>query len=319
MAEDYYQRLGVSKKASDEEIKKAYRKLAKKYHPDVNPGNKQAEEKFKQVGEAFDVLGDSKKRKLYDEFGDDAAKLGWDEKKAEQYRQYRQPRSSGNGRGAQGMPFNFDFGAQGSSAEGFDFESILGEMFNAQARGRRRGAMPGADVTARFPVTLEEAVKGGERSFSLSTGKNLTVKIPPGVATGSKIRLQGQGEPGDHGGPPGDLFLEIEVAPHPLVRREGDDLYMDLPITVQEAMVGADVRVPTFFGSGVITLKPATQSGTKVRLKGKGAPSLTGGAPGDMYLVVQVRVPEHVDAGLKKAAEALDTGYKHDVRSGLKL
>ncbi len=318
MAEDYYQRLGVSQKASDDEIKKAYRKLAKKYHPDVNPGNKQAEEKFKQIGEAFDVLGDAKKRKLYDEFGEDAAKLGWDEKKADQYRAYRNPRGrSGNG-GGQG--FHFDFGGgHAGGAEGFDFESILGEMFAAQGRGRRRGPMPGADVTAKLQVTLEEAVKGGERSFSMSTGKRLTVKIPAGVATGSKIRLQGQGEPGDHGGPSGDLFLEIEVLPHPLVRREGDDLYMDLPVTVREAMLGADVRVPTFFGSGVITLKPGTQSGVKVRLKGKGAPSLTGGAPGDMYLVVQVLVPDDADAGLKKAAEALDAGYKHDVRSGLKL
>ncbi|MBK7858803.1 MAG: DnaJ domain-containing protein [Archangiaceae bacterium] len=318
MAEDYYQRLGVSRKASDDEVKKAYRKLAKKFHPDVNPGNKQAEEKFKHIGEAFDVLGDAKKRKLYDEFGDDAAKLGWDEKKAEQYRQYKSPRA-GQSRSSGGMPFNFDFGGQAGGAEGFDFESILGEMFNAQGRGRRRSAMPGADVSARLPLELDEAVKGGERSFTLSNGKRLTVKIPPGVATGSKIRLQGQGEPGEHGGPPGDLFLEVEVAAHPMVRREGDDLYMDLPVTVREAMLGADVRVPTFFGSGTITLRPGTQSGTKVRLKGKGAPSLTGGAPGDMYLVVQVRLPEEADAALKKAAEALDAGYKHDVRSGLKL
>jgi DnaJ-class molecular chaperone len=318
MAEDYYQRLGVSQKASDDEIKKAYRKLARKYHPDVNPGNKQAEEKFKQIGEAFDVLGDAKKRKLYDEFGEDAAKLGWDEKKAEQYRAYRNPRGRAGNGGAQGFHFDFGGGHSGG-AEGFDFESILGEMFAAQGRGRRRGPMPGADVTARLQVTLEEAVKGGERSFSLSTGKRLTVKIPAGVATGSKIRLQGQGEPGEHGGPSGDLFLEIDVLPHPLVRREGDDLYMDLPVTVREAMLGADVRVPTFFGSGVITLKPGTQSGVKVRLKGKGAPSLTGGAPGDLYLVVQVLVPDEPDAGLKKAAEALDAGYKHDVRSGLKL
>ncbi|MBL8954888.1 MAG: J domain-containing protein [Myxococcaceae bacterium] len=320
MAEDYYQRLGVNRKASDDEIKKAYRKLAKKYHPDVNPGNKAAEEKFKQIGEAFDVIGDAKKRKLYDEFGEDAAKLGWDEKKAAAYRQYQSPRSRGGNAGGDG--FHFDFGDAGAGgAQGFDFESILGEMLGRQGRGggRRRGPMPGADVTARLQVTLEEAVKGGERSFSLSTGKRLTVKLPAGVDTGSKIRLQGQGESGEHGGPPGDLFLEIEVAPHPLVRREGDDLYVDLPVTVREAMFGADVGVPTFSGSGVITLKPGTQSGTKVRLKGKGAPSLTGGAPGDFYLVVQVRVPDRDDPGLKKAAEALDAGYAHDVRSALKL
>jgi DnaJ-class molecular chaperone len=180
-------------------------------------------------------------------------------------------------------------------------------------------AMAGADVTAHLTVTLEDAVRGSERNISLSSGKRLTVKIPAGVQTGSKIRLQGQGEPGEYGGPAGDLFLELEVSPHPLVRREGDDLYMDLPVTVREAMMGADVRVPTFFGSGNITLKPGSQSGLKIRVKGKGAPSLTGGSPGDMYFVVQVRVPEDGEAALKKAAEALDAGYRHDVRSGFKL
>jgi DnaJ-class molecular chaperone len=323
MAEDFYQRLGVARTASDEEIKKAYRKLARKHHPDMNPGNKAAEEKFKHVTEAFEVLSDPKKKKLYDEFGEDAQKLGWDEKKAEQFRAYRSaPRGGGFG----GQGFNFDFGNVQSTEGGVDFESILGEMFGGGAgrrgsgrRGRSPIPMAGADVMAQMTVSLEDAVRGAERSIALSTGKRLTVKIPPGVQTGSKIRLQGQGEPGDHGGPAGDLFLEIDVTPHPLVRREGDDLYMDLPVTVREAMVGADVRVPTFFGSGVITLQPGSQSGLKIRVKGKGAPSLTGGAPGDMYFVVQVRVPEGHDAGLKKAAEALDDGYQHEVRTGLKL
>jgi DnaJ-class molecular chaperone len=324
MAEDFYQRLGVARTASEEEIKKAYRKLARKYHPDVNPGNKGAEEKFKHVTEAFEVLSDPKKKKLYDEFGEDAQKLGWDEKKAAQFRQYRSA-ASGGGRGQGGagfQGFNFDFGNAGD-AEGVDFESLLGQMFGGAGGGRRRGRgpmqMPGADVTAQLQVSLEDAVRGVERSLSLSTGKRLTVKIPAGVQTGSKIRLQGQGEPGENGGPAGDLFLEIDVLPHPLVRREGDDLYMDLPVTVKEAMLGADVRVPTFFGSGNITLKPGSQSGLKIRIKGKGAPSLTGGAPGDMYFVVQVQVPVEPDAGLRKAAEALDEGYRRDVRTGLKL
>jgi DnaJ-class molecular chaperone len=323
MAEDFYQRLGVTRTASEEEIKKAYRKLARKYHPDVNPGNKGAEEKFKHVTEAFEVLSDPKKKKLYDEFGEDAQKLGWDEKKADQFRQYRSAASGGGrgGGGAQG--FHFDFGGAGEGQD-VDFESILGQMFGGGMGGGRRRArapmqMPGADVTAHLQVSLEDAVRGAERALSLSNGKRLTVKIPPGVQTGSKIRLQGQGEPGERGGPSGDLFLEIEVLPHPLVRREGDDLYMDLPVTVKEAMAGADVRVPTFFGSGNITLKPGSQSGLKIRVKGKGAPSLTGGAPGDMYFVVQVQVPADADAGLRKAAEALEAGYRRDVRAGLKL
>ncbi len=179
--------------------------------------------------------------------------------------------------------------------------------------------MPGADVSAALSVSLEDAIRGAERNLSMSSGKRLTVKIPAGVQTGSKIRLAGQGEAGEHGGPPGDLFLEVTVLPHPLVRREGDDLYMDLPVTVREAALGAEIRVPTFSGSGNITLKPGSQSGLKVRIKGRGAPSLNGGSPGDMYLVVQVRVPATADDKVKKAIEQLESGYPDDVRKSLKL
>lgn len=315
MGDDYYQRLGVSRQASADEVKKAYRKLAKKYHPDVNPGSKAAEEKFKQVNQAFDVLGDDKKRRLYDEFGEEAEKLGFDEKKAAQYRAYREQASRGGPNGFGGFG-GFDVQAEG--AEGFDFESILGQMFGQRGGRRRSGPLPGGDLSSSLQVTLAEAVKGTERQLSVN-GKRLTVKVPAGVATGSKIRLQGQGEPGERGGPAGDLFLEIEVLPHPLVRRDGDDLYLDLPVTVREAMLGGEVTVPTFSGSGTINIKAGTQSGLKIRLKGKGVPSLTGGAPGDFYLVVQVRVPQASDAALKKAAEELETGYGGNVRSGLTL
>ncbi|GMU61456.1 MAG: molecular chaperone DnaJ [Myxococcaceae bacterium] len=316
MVQDYYQRLGVARQASPEEIKKAYRRLARQYHPDHNQGDKAAEEKFKQLNEAFEVLSDGTKRKLYDEFGDDAAKLGWDEKKAEQLRAYKSGAFRGTPGGFGGAPggFRVDFGGDG----GVDFESLLGEMFGMGGRGRRAGPRAGGDLMAELEVTLQEAVLGGTRTLFVN-GRRLEVKIPPGVETGSRIRLAGQGEPGDRGGPAGDLFVDISVQQHPAVRREDKDLYLDLPVTVKEALLGAEIRVPVFGGSGTVTVKPGTQSGTRLRLRGKGVPSLKGGPPGDLYLVVQVKLPEKHDEATRKAAEALEKYYAQDVRAGLKL
>ncbi|MFZ5472101.1 MAG: molecular chaperone DnaJ [Myxococcota bacterium] len=378
MAEDYYQQLGVSRGSSNDEIKKAYRRLARKYHPDVNPGNKAAEEKFKQISSAFEVLSDPKKRKLYDELGEDAAKIGFDEKKAQAYRAYRQ-QAAGGGRG---VPF--DFGA-GVGPE-VDLGDLFGELFGRAGRGGApfEGPTRGEDMAARVQISLSDAVTGAERSLMVTrpgrcakcdgqgtSGKagtcptckgsgrsrrmvgplqmagacptcagsgrsappckvcegdglveetqRLTVKIPAGVSTGSKIRLAGQGAAGAREGPSGDLYIETEVAPHPLVRREGDDLYLDLPLTVPEAMLGAEVRVPTFTGPVTVKVPPGSQSGRKMRLKGKGVPSLKGGAPGDLYLVLQVMVPEAAGSDVRSAAEQLKAGYKGDVRAELRL
>ena len=384
MAEDYYQILGVDREASAEDVKKAYRKLARKYHPDVNPGNKAAEEKFKQVSSAFEVLSDAKKRKLYDEFGPDAEKIGFDEKKAEAYRAYKSAASSG---GAGGIPYG---------AEGFDLGDLFGDLFGgrgggaggfdpADMFGRRRSAGPerGEDLTARVQLTLNEAVSGAERTLAISrpgrcsacsgrgdsgrmgtcptcsgtgrprraglfggsgvcpncqgTGRameacpqcagagikeestRLTVKIPAGVQAGSKVRLSGQGAAGPRGGPPGDLYIETEVAEHALVRREGDDLHIDLPVTVPEAILGAEVRVPTFQGEVTVKVPPGSQSGRRMRLKGRGVPSLKGGAPGDLYLHLQVKVPEEDSAEARAAAETLSRAYRDDVRRELTL
>lgn len=309
---DYYQRLGVSRKASADEIKKAYRKLARQYHPDVNPGDKASEEKFKQVTEAFEVLSDEGKRKLYDEFGDDAAKLGWDEKKAAQYRAYRGSASTGSGRG---VPFDFEGGP-------VDFESIFGEMFGQASAGRRGGRRAGprvgGDLMATMQIGLDDAVLGATKTITIQ-GRRLEVKIPAGVETGSRIRLAGQGEPGDRGGPPGDLFVDLEVLEHSLVRRDDRDLYLDLPVTLKEAMYGAQINVPIFGGSGTVTLKPGTQSGTRLRLRGKGVPGLRGDAPGDLYLVVQVKLPESDAPALKHAVDAVEAHYEGHVRASLKL
>ena len=316
MAEDYYQRLGVSRQASDEEIKKAYRRQAKKFHPDINKA-KGAEETFKGLNSAYEVLGDKKKRALYDELGEDAEKIGFDEKKADAYRQYRAAQQADGGRRAGGSPgmggINFDFGAE-NGGNGADFESILGQMFG-QARNRPQR---GDDYTMKVQISLSEAVTGAERNLQVN-GKRLTVKIPKGVATGSQVRLQGQGGAGTKGGPAGDLLISLEVFAHPLVRREGNDLYLDLPITVGEAINGAEVTIPTFGGEGKVTIKPGTQSGLNMRLKGMSVPSLEGGAAGDLYLVIQIKVPAELDASAKKAAAEIDRAYRESVRKGLKL
>lgn len=311
MVQDYYQRLNVARGASADEVKKAYRKLAKQYHPDHNAGDKGAEEKFKALNEAFEVLSDPKKRSLYDEFGDDAAKMGWDEGKAAQYRAYR------SGGRSQGSGFPPGFSVDGA---GVDFESILSEMFGQQRRGGRRAPGPraGGDVQASLEVSLMDAVLGGEKQISLN-GKRLSVKIPAGVETGSKVRLTGQGEPGERGGPPGDLFLELTVSEHALVRREGNDLYLDLPVTAGEAALGAEINVPVFGGSGKVTIQPGTQSGTKLRLKGKGVPGLRGAPAGDLFLVVMVKLPEHLDDTARKAIHTLEKHYHGDVRAKLTL
>ena len=389
--EDFYTVLGVSRGASPEEIKKAYRKLARKHHPDVNPGDKKAEERFKQMSAAFEVLSDPKKRKLYDEFGEDAAKLGFDEKKAAAYRAYRSGQASPGG----GIPFG---------GEGVDLGDLFGEIFGGRGRGNGGGTGPfpfdledlgigeapstgpvrGEDITVSAQVTLAEAVRGTERSLEITrpgtcptcsgsgtkgrattcatcggsgraragfgplqfarpcptcggSGRSappcptcggdgrvqqtqrVTARIPAGVQTGSRVRLAGQGAAGVRGGPAGDLYIEIAVQEHPLFRREGDDLHLELPITVPEALLGAEVRVPTFTGEVTVTIPPGSQSGRKMRLRGKGVPSLKGSGVGDLYLTLRVVVPEQVNASVREAVEKLKGAYDRDVRADLRL
>jgi len=314
---DLYEILGVNRKASAEELKRTYRKLAKKYHPDVNPGNKAAEEKFKEITAAFEVLSDEKRRRLYDEFGPDALRSGFDERRAEEYRRWKR-----EGAPSGGMPFDFgdysrvhvgDFGT-------FDFASIFGDLFGGSARGRARaGPAPaaGAHAEAEILIDLRDAVLGAERDVRID-GRTLRVKIPAGVSDGSQIRLAGQGGPGAHGGRAGDLFLAVRLRAHPHLRVEGRDLFLDLPLTVPEAVNGTELELPTFEGPVRLRVPSGAQSGMKLRLRGKGLPDLRGEARGDLYAVVKLVLPEQSD-GLKKAVKPLEPLYKADPRAGITL
>jgi curved DNA-binding protein len=315
---DLYEILGVPRSATGEEIKRAYRKLARKYHPDVNPGNKGAEEKFKETTAAFEVLSDEKRRKLYDEFGPDSLRSGFNEKRAQEYRRWRK-----QGAPPGGMPFDFgnfstvDVGDYGA----FDFGSIFGDLFGGAGRGRSRRGSPipasGLHVEAEITIDLRDAVLGAERDVRLD-GRTLRVKVPAGVSDGAQIRLAGQGASGAHGGPAGDLFLTVRLREHPHVRRDGKDLYLDLPVTVPEAALGAEVQLPTFEGPVRLRVPAGAQSGMQLRLRGKGMPDLKGGARGDLYVVVQVVLPAESEA-LRKAVKPLEALYKGDPRAGISL
>ncbi len=267
---DLYDVLGVSRDASNDDIRKAYRKLAKKYHPDMNPGDKKAEEKFKEITAAHEVLGDAKKRKLYDEFGPDSLRTGFDEKTADQYRQWRQH----GGRPGQEVPFDLgDFETVNVGGVGnFDFGSIFGDLFGGGMRGRRRGApaaVRGRDAEAELQVDLRDAVLGAERDLHVDA-RTLRVKIPAGVTDGSRIRLAGQGGEGANGARAGDLYLIVRLVPHPGLRREGRDLYLDLPLTIPEAATGAEVLIPTFEGQVQLKIPPEPSRGGSFGFAGGG-------------------------------------------------
>jgi curved DNA-binding protein len=313
---DLYDILGVPRAATADEIKKAYRRLAKKYHPDVNPGDKAAEERFKEVTAAAEVLSDPQKRSFYDEFGADSLRSGFDASKADAYRQWKR-----QGAPPGGMPFDFggfqevnvgDFGT-------FDFGSVFEDLFGGRAgRGRARAAQQhGAHAEAEISVDLRDAVLGAERDVRVG-GKTLRVKIPKGVADGSSVRLSGQGAPGRHGGKAGDLYLRVKLRDHPWIKRDGKDLYLDLPVTVPEAVLGGEVMLPTFEGPVRLRIPPGTESGKKLRLRGKGMPDLRGGDRGDLYATVRIVLPEPT-AALEEAVKPLEDLYKGDPRAEISL
>ncbi len=325
MARDLYTVLGVPKGASADDIKKQYRRLAAKLHPDRNPGNREAEAKFKDVNHAYDVLGDARKRALYDEFGEEALREGFDPEKMRQYRQWADhQRVTGRPSAAPGgFPGGFRvddmFGAGGESAGGIG--DMFGDLFGGIGR-KRRGPSKGADLESEITIDFADAVKGG--TFTLRAGQQsepITVRIPPGAEEGSRVRIPGQGAPSASGGTRGNLLLQIHVRSHPYFRREGADLHLNLPITVGEAYHGGRVRVPTPHGFVTLKVLPHTQSGQVVRLKGKGI-AKRGTDPtgaGDLYVHFAVQLPTSESPEAKQAIEVLESAIISDVRERLSL
>jgi len=374
---DLYQVLGVSRSASAEDIKKAYRKLARKHHPDINPGSKAAEERFKEISFAHDALSDPEKRKLYDEFGEAGLKPGFD---AENMRAYQQWSSGGGLGGAQAD--------RSGSRSSFSFEDVFGDWFSPFGRGRTSaGAEPGEDLEYFLDLDLVDAVRGGSQTISVQrpapcpacrgnggqrnrlstscsecggqgqirigsgpaaltrtcarcggtgrmnlggcpgcggtgrvmTPERLTVKIPPGVDEGSRVRLSGKGAARTPGGPVGDLYLVIRLRPHPYLERKGQDLFLDLPITVGEAMSGAIVTVPTPSGEVKLKIPPGSQSGQKLRLKGKGITDEKANKSGDLYVKLMIQLPRAGEERARQAADLLESCYDENPRTHMRL
>jgi molecular chaperone DnaJ len=377
MAEDkdLYAILGVSKSATVDELRRAYRKLARKHHPDVNPGDKAAEERFKEISAAYDVLSSPEKRKLYDEFGMAGLREGFDPARAREYQQWARGRE-----------------ATGGSGTGFDFDlgDIFGDIFGGaetatrSARRSRRAPRGGNDVLATVEIDLAQALSGSEIQLEVptpqtcdrcqgsgeepgrgattcrdcgGTGKrqavrgpmrmtrtcptcggsgriaepcskcggqgvvsrteSVTVRIPPGADTGSRLRVAGRGAASTSGGPRGDLIIETRVRPHPHFRREGLDLHLRLPVTVAEAYEGASVEVPTPTGTVKLRVPPHSQQGSELRLRGKGV--RRGGARGDLYVMLDVRLPERDDPKVREAFQVASRAYERPLREGIRL
>lgn len=363
---DHYRTLGVDRGASDDAIRKAYRKLARENHPDLKPGDKAAEERFKKISSANDVLGNPKKRALYDEFGDTGLREGFNAEQARSYARY------GGG--------HSPFGGGGQGGFGFDVGDLFGDLFGG--RERYQAPAKGQDLQSTVELDLPEAVSGKEITLQLpvahicgvcrgsgkrSGGKErrcptcrgagqvnmgghpgmpktrcpacsgtgrigdpcpgcsgqgqvshtgpVTVRIPAGADHNSKLRVKGRGAPGAGG--PGDLLLTVRVKPHPWLRRDGQDLTLRLPVTVAEALCGTQVTVPTLTGSLQVKIPPATQSGTRLRLKGQGIKTSRG--QGDLFVLVEVRLPETNSPEAEAAARALESQYVAGVRATLKL
>ncbi|MFL5296127.1 MAG: DnaJ C-terminal domain-containing protein [Phenylobacterium sp.] len=299
MASDPYQVLGVSRGASADEIRKAFRKLAKQNHPDTNPNNKAAEERFKQVSGAFDIIGDPEKKKKFD-----AGEIDADGR--ETFRGF------GGGQGPWGPPPGGGRGGQfhAESFEGVDLGDILGEMFGGGARGGGGGggrgggfggfSQRGADVRARLEIDLEDAIKGGKRRIAFSDGRTIDVTIPKGAQEGQTLRLKGQGSPGRAG--PGDAFIELSIAPHPVFRREGEVLVMDVPVTVYDAVLGGKAEAQTPDGPVTLTIPKGSNTGARLRLKGRGLTD-SHGRRGDLFARLVVALPDKPDPELEKLAE----------------
>jgi len=317
---DLYGLLGVARDADAGKIRKSYRKLARRHHPDVNPGDAAAEERFKAISEAYAVLSDPERRRNYDEFGEISLEAGFDADKARHARE-----AFGRRFGAGGASRGFsDAGEEAFHFGGLD--DLFSDLFRRRgweddAPGSRRGP----DVEAELELDFLDAARGGEHRIALSRPtadgglrqEVVTVRVPPGVSDGGRIRLRGKGGEGRGEGASGDLYARIRIRPHPFFRREGRDVYLDLPVSVREATLGAKVQVPTLEGRVTLTIPPGTDSGARLRLRGKGVPHPSGGKPGDLYAVVQIRVPKDLPPEAAARLDELAKFEPEDLRKEL--
>lgn len=291
---DYYEVFGVDRGASDDEIKRVFKKLARKYHPDVNPGDNKAEDRFKEISEAYAVLSDKEKRRKYDAMGHNAF-------------------AGGSPWGERGAPQNVE-----DILREFGVGDIFGGMFGggggrARAGGggfwgspRPQGPQKGNDVNYTMEIGFDDALNGMSSTITVPKmevqngavrrgTERIQVKVPPGVSNGSKIRLAGKGEPSPNGGPNGDLFIITRVRPHEFLERKGDNLHLELPVSIAEALLGTRIEIHTYEGTTKMTIPPCTQNGQTFRLSGKGAPHLKGSGKGDLYVTARVQIPKHLD------------------------
>ncbi len=306
MNSDLYALLGVGKSASEDEIRAAYRKLAKANHPDLNPGNKDAEQRFKEIATAYAILGDTTKRKRYD--AGEIDETGEEKPERKFYRHY-----------AESEP-GFKYEAGGADFSGFeDLGGIFADLFarsrtgsgpSGQAQHRARGS----DVSYRLTLDFLDAVNGVRKRIELPDGRSLNVTVPPGVEDGQLLRLSGMGEPGIAGGPPGHAVIEISIQPHPRFKREGNSIKSVLPITLGEAVSGASVRIDTVSGPVDVRVPKGSNTGTVLRLRGKGVPDRQSSQRGDHLVELRVMLPEHHDADLERLVQEWESNHPYDPR-----
>lgn len=314
---DYYTLLGVGKNAAADEIKKAYRRLALKYHPDRNKGNKEAEEHFKEINEAYAVLSDPEKRRQYDMFGAEGFRQRYSQEDIFQgfdigdvLKDFGFGTSDifsvlfggggGRRRGVRYTTYGGPFGQQAPGAGGADFADYFGRGSSGPSQGR--------DTVTDLTITLEEAAKGAERLISINRDgrvEKIAVKIPPGIDTGKKLRVAGKGERSPGGGPPGDLYVSVTVQKHPLFTREGADISIDREIKFSEASLGTTIEVPTLNGIKKVKIPPGTSGNTRLRLKGEGMPHLKGRGKGDAYVRIVIKVPKKLTSKQRELVEGL--------------